>query len=1422
MAIKFSIPNIPSFTSEEPNRLPILFVPNIPFLRKFVDGDLGIAKKINEKYHKKSLSKIKNKDTLLVYNKVSAVNIGDNIDQFFKDGKFTPPSSISVGKTSNNLGGLDALEKALIQSIFETQKPYITIAKLVIDHFVIIEDIVAHVLGLLGKSKKPRGNKRALGYQGEGQDGGGVSKGLDTLDKFVGKPGPKNKLSENKLSADVINASKPETMTIPFPPPYIAITQSILYSTGEFKENVQYNYIYKDLFEEFDPIIGSQSTTIEDEDDTGKDETIVLGVYNKDWELLTLGQVKDKLPWIVDKYQNNAWPQLKPGNDFDFVYFASILGVEVTNVGGPGKPESVNILGVDVPIEWKIKKYENEGPIIEVEGDGKFIKKGQQVIALNSDKTRSILEFYKSYYLETTSKSLDKSIGEGPQTYLDENGNEVNTKQETLSSLNSILSDYGPLGSLVIQLEGLLTNNFLNLSGQGDNTRKLIDKDKFMKSAYAYKPKKNTKNVWIDPEAEYDMKIIKCDSTTNITFLDTVGTPEKSAVIRRFLRKNMTIQISDGQKIGFFVKSGDKYSVSLDQTSLTVDYFNEDGKLRFAILEIGQTYDTGNTQFPITTFQTNIPDKFKNEYWSYSQSKRYKFVQSGDYYKLKEENYNETVNEWRPATLDTFGPPLNKRETLFSESGFNNPKLYQINYNGEVVYVDSQNRFYGIEKNISFEFFIPNDGQINNLLYNPTTNQISLVSQQSVPNQIRIEDVSTGTAKPRIISEVNITNEQLRIPGPLSKGEYGTPNVSEEPGESSTQEVDQIYRFQRFIDDVETFYIIEAVLKSKNTNPLLSENDRNNNSGSNKGSGTRGGGGGSYTFKDIFRVIPKFIRLVIRIATKLIPAIQSFLNLIRNPASFVTDIIIAKLGDDFGTEVPKFGYLSKDFIEQLKELKTYTEKLKNAKNDLAKIQVAKQNLKTFLNASLLKNYVYVDDNGRGKFVLDGSATIRLFGDAPILKGLPGIAFGLETNLSSLISTEPKVPFKLIFSINRFASSSSKTIPEFLGLTSDNINKQIQSSNLYNANLNPKGPLIVKNEIRTEAGGIQTIEEVSIQYSTGVFKEGVDYTYIYLTEEVQKMIQEADELQSIGDSESISKAIKILEDAGKIDSNNKLIKEKLASLRRLQGVFATQPLLDFMLNLVTLPLKVVIGIIKFILNFFKSLTNPFALPGQIINFLSFKWLLDFFSPVSKNSMFAMAGILFDIETYFTVWLPSLRAKTKSSFDMNEIIKLPWITFPTFTYDQYYAMTFGSGLPGGINVKFPISIPVLILNSILCLIEAIINSFIDLIWSIFGLVDPESGRWIVIKPPYITLCKGSNNDLSPKDIVNLLNLTLPDMSQGETGSGIAKNPSVNEDTESSFNFIYDIKTSDGRSVLELDQQELDKFMEENKDLQYTFNF
>jgi hypothetical protein len=57
----------------------------------------------------------------------------------------------------------------------------------------------------------------------------------------------------------------------------------------------------------------------------------------------------------------------------------------------------------------------------------------------------------------------------------------------------------------------------------------------------------------------------------------------------------------------------------------------------------------------------------------------------------------------------------------------------------------------------------------------------------------------------------------------------------------------------------------------------------------------------------------------------------------------------------------------------------------------------------------------------------------------------------------------------------------------------------------------------------------------------------------------------------------------------------------------------------------------------------------------------------------------------------------------------------------------------------------------------------------------------------------------------------------------GDGILFNPSITDKSpEDTFNFAYYIKTSDGRDVRDLNQQELDKFLEDNVDLQYTFNF
>ena len=41
------------------------------------------------------------------------------------------------------------------------------------------------------------------------------------------------------------------------------------------------------------------------------------------------------------------------------------------------------------------------------------------------------------------------------------------------------------------------------------------------------------------------------------------------------------------------------------------------------------------------------------------------------------------------------------------------------------------------------------------------------------------------------------------------------------------------------------------------------------------------------------------------------------------------------------------------------------------------------------------------------------------------------------------------------------------------------------------------------------------------------------------------------------------------------------------------------------------------------------------------------------------------------------------------------------------------------------------------------------------------------------------------------------------------------------ETNYNFVYNIKTSDGRDVRELNRVELDKWIEENKNLEFIFN-
>lgn len=1286
--INFSIPTIPSFTSTTPDKTPTLFVPDVKYLVKFAQGDIGIADGIKKGMLLKNIGKMTNLSQLETFMKATGSSLPNSLETYIKNGKvLINPIDLSLGTSDGDLGGLKAMEKAMIQSIFETQKPYIEIIKLVTENLVKIEDIVARVLAVGGSSMRPANNPKALGYKGNSD----LSSGLFKLDAL------KN-IKTNPKSSTNLDSPTPDNKTDGgLPSKLVGITQSIVYSTGQFDPTVDYTYIYKDIKDDSISLPDGTASIGGNIDDDGNPNVIIFGVYDSDWNLVSQslidtpiqtakvdGSISKNINWIKrsGKYFG-TFPQIKP--DIDFIYQKDRNG--------------------------NTTYYNNDGPSIDVNGEKKYVKNGfPKIKSINT-----LLSYYKNYYLDSTNIKLDKR------------GITASTKQEVISNISQKLDQTDESGVTSIQtlVEGILQGGFLSKTNSS-NTVGL--RGNFDKIKFPYKPLKISTGVWVDPESKYDMKIIKCDSSSDVEFYDVVSKSVKKTKIIRFVKSTISIKLSND---------------SLFNYDLT-----KDGKLNSSVNNVNEFIldNSDSTSVYNLIIKSNyVPDEYKNGFsWDDPTGNKYRFVNNNGSYKLGYYYGDEDRTSYLTFPRGITFP--NGKKLHFNKSAIFD---YTEVFNGSLV----------TPKNTEKQTII-----IDSFTFNKTITTGTLPAKS-----IRVKDDkrSFGT----IISNTQITNEHLVTTKPYSKvGLYGTPITSPN---LIRQNVEQIYRYMLTEDDTETYYIVEGILSNNNNQKLSADKNGTSANGDSTNSG------GDYLFSDVVGAIPVFIEMLIDVFSKLIPAITELLTLIQNPAKFITDIIIAKLGDNFGTEAEKFGFFSKEFLDDLKRLYKIGSNVVDTTEKVA-------NMKDFLNTSKLKNYVHVNESGDPRFILDGIAAINLFGDAPILKKLPGVKFGIETKLGSLASSNPQPPFSLVF--NGPKPSSLKTLPDLSGL----VKKETQRtpSDLHNTNFDPVTD--IPSEIKSQSG---VSNDVSIQYSTGTYKSDVDYTYLYATDYTKGVVEEAQKLADAGD---IPKALNLLDSASKENPNDELLKEKIDELLKLTQLLGSQPILDFILNIVSLPLKVIFGIISYIMDFFKSLINPFELPGKIVDFVSFKWMADFFSPASKNSMFAMAGLLFDIQTFLTVWLPSLEAGTMDKFDLNKIMKFPWVSkLPTYNREQFRTLIYG--LDGG---GIPRMLPIMMLSSILCLIEGIINGFIDFVWGLLGL-------GALIPPPHIKLCKDTNGDLSPKDIMDLLNGEYFDDSINGRGE------------KTGYNFIYNIKTSDGRDVRDLNQIELDKWIEENKDLQFIFN-
>lgn len=1508
--VSLSMPGLPSEIAKGigMTATTALLLPNIDYLVKFVNGDIGIADTLKKNMMLKQINKCQNEDVFKHFAKLVKLDIPDPSKYKTRSGYSIPKNLITLDP-SEDLMGIKAMEKTILKSIFETQKPYIEIAKLIVDNLAKVEDVIARFMPIItatdvtGKlavqSEKPKTNAgnsirpKALGYQ----SGVDIKPSLGKMQSLANK-GKKVKTDRFGNATTTPPRTDPAGGTVSLPesnstdaPNGQFQVISTVYSTGTFDPTVEYKYIYKDIIDDSfgsDDLGDVSDLSLEDDDPFQKlkPKRAIFGIFNSKGEPInpftkikaldgTINPVTQKAnevdthfyvaEWIT---KSNKWVLPNNFNNKTGQYTWSRFGTPFyywERWGQTVRSQSAPDPGENNPA-FERKKYE----------DGN--RKDQYIVDFNGTNEKQ--EFI-DYFTTLVSKKINASDG------LDSD-EKVEAINEVISKLYVVDDDgiiqVGPYTLTKTQIDNHLDNAFKYGILNGS---KFINpnngQEMSIPSGLKYPLKPNKLNVggteiYLDPESDYDLKVIKVDSVLDIRYEDTQGTPEIDTQILNFIKNSLTISVDNNTvKLPFSIsvaKNQQTAQVYENITEYQLDNWNyddTDGILGQQSPKINNTneytmevwryddnpYFVGKNEvtFPLSgkfaemsrivsgqpgwsykeyevATSTNTIDPITgsvSEYnvqgaptlngetvtkvrikkvpevtYSSNNTTQAEYNKITDWYYVKKNTANAAWYATEPASWATQSFSWEISDPAVYTNNGNLPQTRRITTrkykikreavqtsaststfvktfsdiveseeirtyigvpDGEITLpekslIEVQN--YVVKRWIIWRDVVSNTTTINtklvlpghlknndvSLLYNTFGNNetfnINLNAIQLPPFQVRVKD---ATKYGKMIDPSKITNNHLAINELYSQSKYG----------GSPQEVGLVKRYMRTELDTETYYIIEGVLLEDNT-----QNSPGGGNGNNANPNNQSGGGTEwYRMPSALGATKVFMSILSDIFAKLIPAIKKLINLFKNPAKFVTDIISEKLGENFLLFSP--------------EAMAVMKRLPN-------IPIDKR--EDFVKSSVLNNYISVNPDGTYRFLLDGSGLMKL----SILG--KDITFGMQ-----LAMLTPLI--KLIFSID-FNNLPTKPLDDFLNKT-DGGNNKSPFGDLGNIDLRANQDN-VKNKVVTESNGKINTEEVSIQYSTGKFIEGVDYQYIYLTEYVSNLIKEAEDLESTNDPDKLNEAQAKIELALKSDPNNPLLKSKFEDLFKKTNNYI-QPILKFLIEIVALPIKIIAGIIQWLMDFFKSLSSLPTLPDKMKEFLSFKWILDFFSP---TGLLALAGIKFDIPKLLG-WVSNLQSFPEDfEFDLSEVIDIALLMKqPTVKKAQFIDM---------------LKKPFRILYSILCLLESLINGIIDFVWSLMGIE-------AIIPAPHIKICKQLNDDLSTEDIMDLLNGLMKDPGAGDIkkftgdGSDVVSPSPAGGDT---YNFIYDIKLSNGKSVRDLNDEELRKFIEDNKDVSFDFLF
>ena len=1520
--VTLAMPGIPSKIAKSIGLSASTFfmIPNVEFLIAFMEGDLGIANAIAKKAMEKMVnSPIASNNEMVVrqFSKVNNLGLEDKISKF-KDanGKIKIPGSEIAGSDDDSMG-LKAMEKTILQSIFETQKPYIEIAKLVIGVLVDIEDIIARIMPLLSispltfKSDKPVGNggagKRpgALGYK----KGAVIKKAIADLDK-VSKKGGKLNVNKDGTTSRIDDAKEPvegvdfsKDLSDKLGKSWKVI--SVVYSTGNYDPTVDYLYTYIDLpaDEEKQPDVPEDD---KDPYDKYKPKRIIFGIFDSkgvpldpNSKVQTLGSsgavntnfkkaewVLKSPKWVFPKSSNpNAivWPSFG-----DPIYtWERYLGMDQKN--SKKEPSSSN----PAP-PYKLKKYKKDEKNLL---SGLDAIEGDPVI---SGFDSSDINVYTKYFTEYTkvNMNLAKDL----------------TDEERKESTKMIMGQL----NVKSHLENVTLYGQAKSSVYKDFAVPETMKLSFMPMQLTIPEAKNDPDlkgldgkIWIDPESDYEMKIIQVKPSTKIAYSGSKGEPEVKVDIKSFVKNKATFKINGNKKFNISIrKNGANFESFDDVDEYNLENWNYDTSSKKIIQNsYSLTMWSKTPEGTVGNLFTNSKKVVMGKETSYQKHGLYEIVitNNNGVYEYEENEYLDLVNAVN--TISTGTNNQSKKKKNFSDGikklgdgtlvEVKNKKItkwylvynktYDINnlpaFGNEVVISFDLNKTTSTNVNIS--------GSLISHYFEPS---VSPSAPKSIPlYQIKVSNGSFPYGK--IIDPSKILNEHLTKDELYSTGRYGS------GGADDPQELGTIYRYALTDLDEETYYIIEGIKTDEND----TGGDRAGENGN--GKAAAGAGGGAYRLPHAVGAITVFIKMLVKIFTKLIPSIVKLLKLFANPMSFITDIIMEKLGktfDAFKPEAKKTFEKSQKLVKDKKKFnkpKTnipspgapnmgdYVRKMKNLfQNSPLKHYVAVDSLGSFKDANgKVPKIPTKDAVGNFKSIIDGVGFIpfTIFGK--------DLSFGMELKMANIITKEwgNASPMKLIF--NKEKNSKGDGNLKVNGPSTDdgnNSNSKDSAKKNIDTNADNNGKNKGNQGIYGSNDPNKNYVTISTWYSTGEFINGVDYKYIYINQQDEDLLKEVDNLANSIDPEDLNNAKKKLEEALDKNPEDEALKSKLADIKKkiLDLATNTQPLLKMILGIVTLPVKIIAGIVEWIMNFFKSLTNPMALPGKIIEFLSFKWIMDFFTPIG---ILKMLGIKMD-PTMPSEWLAKAnmvnpfknmspeemlkKAKTKGkdstgsaattagdkagkvgdkasdkgnaggntspvdlkAESLNKSASIPKDVplhkgsyaipddFGMADLSKFFSVAFLAQLPTYTTKDMRLqgkTIPKRVFSPIICFIEKLINGIIDFVWATLGIE-------ALIPPPHIKLCSSDDPDtMDPNELANILKGESPNTGASASGTGgnnsgfkseVLSTDPPSVQTPPLEKYVYEIKMPDGKVIRATDKEELDKFMEEHKDIGFDFQF